>query len=448
MLKYFIILFIFPFLCHAQSLSGSATVSASNTSSSTLYNLITTGSGGSDSASAIKTYIPMGSTFNSGTAADQSPSYYINGSGNIPEFDTGYSSSSRIRHSVTVDNSSNSSIVYLYAAVVDKDDSSNMAVFSGGLYSGSGSGTGQLATINAFANNEITFDLYINNLCYAVADSSSTNCNNLDDNAGVTATALDLTVIIFATSDNLSRFTQVAVSTYDPAGVYYNYKLSNQISTLADAEVILSRLRKGDGRVTAEYSGPVISEFHDVIGYKHDGAGNTVATAINDGLTGSVISEDNGAKESDEIVVKGLENDVAVNISVGFVNRWNFVTKLSPSLTQTPESIEVFLEKQSCYLFSAGFQEEHFILDYFRNFRDRVLLKTELGERFVEFYYATAPEYAPYIYKSNTLSFIMRVLAYGIYWIMQYFWIILFFIFALLLMKIKKLYSRLESKYN
>ncbi|MDH5581024.1 MAG: hypothetical protein OEY33_03895, partial [Bdellovibrionales bacterium] len=261
----------------------------------------------------------------------------------------------------------------------------------------------------------------------------------------VTATELDLTVIIFASSDNLSRFTQVAVSTYDPAGVYYNYRLSNQISTLADAEVILSRLRKGDGRVTAEYSGPVISEFYDVIGYKHTGAGNTVATAINDGLTGSVVSDDNGAKEVDEIVIKGLENDVAVNISVGFVNRWNFVTKLSPSLTQTPESIEVFLEKQSCYLFSAGFQQEHYILDYFRDFRDRFLLRFDLGQRFVELYYATAPQYAPYIYNSELLSFIVRAFAHAIYLIMQYFWMVLFLFSALILLRVKKLYSGLQN---
>jgi hypothetical protein len=445
MLKYFLFIFLFPLVLQAQTLSGSTTVSASNSSSSTLYNLVTTGSGGSDSSSAIKTYIPMGSTFNSVTAADQSLSYYLNGSANIPQFDKGWLRSSRIRHSVTVNNSSNSSIVYLYAAVVDKDDSSNMAVFSGGLYTGSGSGTGQIATINAFTTNEITFDLYINNLCYAVADSSSTNCNNLDDTDAVTATELDLTVIIFASSDNLSRFTQVAVSTYDPAGVYYNYRLSNQISTLADAEVILSRLRKGDGRVTAEYSGPVISEFYDVIGYKHTGAGNTVATAINDGLTGSVVSDDNGAKEVDEIVIKGLENDVAVNISVGFVNRWNFVTKLSPSLTQTPESIEVFLEKQSCYLFSAGFQQEHYILDYFRDFRDRFLLRFDLGQRFVELYYATAPQYAPYIYNSELLSFIVRAFAHAIYLIMQYFWMVLFLFSALILLRVKKLYSGLQN---
>lgn len=433
----FLLTFFISFHVCSQTTTPSTTVQVSNSSTSSLYSMITEGTGGATVTEAIKVYIPIENGH--GTPANK---YYIHGSSNIPHFDTGFGTTftSRIRHTVTVNNAGNTNAVYVYAAVIDKDDSSNMEVFSGSHYATvSSSSSGVLGTISANTNSSITFDLYLNNLCYAVADSSNYNCTNLDDNS-TTETELEVDVLIFVTNSTINRFTQTSVSTYEASGTYYTYKLSNQTTTLANSEVSLSALKKGDGRVTAVYSGPTITEPYDVIGFQHSSGSISAYTPINN-ATGSIVSDNNGTDTDGSVLIKGLNNGTTYNMSVAFVNKWQFASPLSPSLAQTPESIETFLEKQSCYIISAGFQEEHPVLDYFRSFRDSVLLQNSFGRKFVEFYYKTAPKYAPYIYKSDLLSLLVRFLAKLIYFIMNHYLLVFGMLLLILLIPIKRLFS-------
>ena len=59
----------------------------------------------------------------------------------------------------------------------------------------------------------------------------------------------------------------------------------------------------------------------------------------------------------------------------------SFQQSYLPPKKKTPESIINFLDKESCYFVSAGFKDSHYVLDYFRWFRDHVLLKFSLGKR-------------------------------------------------------------------
>ena len=136
-----------------------------------------------------------------------------------------------------------------------------------------------------------------------------------------------------------------------------------------------------------------------------------------------------------------LSNATLYHVTLGYVDKWQFVTKLPVSKSETPESIINFLEKESCYFISAGFKESHYVLDYFRWFRDNVLLKFSLGKAFVNVYYETAPHYAlKYIYPSETLSFLIRTFSYILYFFMTRIWYFaVFFLLVIFYLGLKKI---------
>ena len=125
--------------------------------------------------------------------------------------------------------------------------------------------------------------------------------------------------------------------------------------------------------------------------------------------------------------LKNLSNGTTYTLSTALVNKYQFSTKTSTTSSGEPLEIQALLESQACYLVSAGFQKEHYVLDYFRSIRDNYLLKFEPTKKLVDFYYATAPAYAPVIYKSPKLSLIVRSLSYGMYFFLKFFWYILGF---------------------
>jgi hypothetical protein len=114
-----------------------------------------------------------------------------------------------------------------------------------------------------------------------------------------------------------------------------------------------------------------------------------------------------------------LQNGVEATVSVASIDKFGFSTTLSNSLPGTPLEIEPLLKKTACFLLTAGFGEEHYVITYFRNIRDQVLAENWLGRKFIGFYYSTAPKYALIIYKCETLRLIIRGSAYCLYFILR-----------------------------
>jgi hypothetical protein len=98
-----------------------------------------------------------------------------------------------------------------------------------------------------------------------------------------------------------------------------------------------------------------------------------------------------------------LTNNQEYYFATAALNKFFFATKVSTALAKTPLDIETFLKQQGCYLISAGFQKKHWILEYYRSFRDQWLMSTSLGRSFVRWYYKTAYSYAFIIADSYTL---------------------------------------------
>src|SRR5690606_14454154 len=129
-------------------------------------------------------------------------------------------------------------------------------------------------------------------------------------------------------------------------------------------------------------------------------------------VPGSQLLDLESTSTSGEVTIKPLVNGVTYEIVLLLEDKFQLATQVSAPLTETPQAIEALLEKQACYILSAGFQEEHFITNYFRKLRDKVLLKTTLGTSFVDWYYRTAPHYTPFIYSSPGIAFVVRCMAF------------------------------------
>jgi len=217
-----------------------------------------------------------------------------------------------------------------------------------------------------------------------------------------------------------------------PEGLFVKYSLSNSVDVGEDIAV-LDSLQKGDARLTVNYGGKKITNMKDVIGIVYDNGPNaeladadaddwppqSIAQALSVG--GKLGSKDNGIDVPGRFFVKNLQNNKRYWVGVAFLNKWNFSTYISETRNEEPEEIETFLETKACYLISAGFKKEHYVLEYFRSFRDRILLQSKWGKRFVEFYYSTAPKYAQIIWHNELLSGVVRFFAFIAYFLMRYF---------------------------
>ena len=133
------------------------------------------------------------------------------------------------------------------------------------------------------------------------------------------------------------------------------------------------------------------------------------------GSTGSDEEINNG-----QITVGNLTNGDTYNLSFSKVNKFLFLSNISNSKVGAPQDIQTFLDEQGCYLLSAGFQTNHYVLDYLRDIRDQYLIKVSWGRDLVSFYYNTAPDYTSFIIESPVLSFIMRAMGYFIYFIFKF----------------------------
>jgi hypothetical protein len=67
-------------------------------------------------------------------------------------------------------------------------------------------------------------------------------------------------------------------------------------------------------------------------------------------------------------------------------------------------------------------------LHYFRSFRDNMLLQNQLGTAFVQWYYRSAPHYANFIYHNQALSFTIKVIAFILYYLFNYWYLFAFFV--------------------
>lgn len=234
----------------------------------------------------------------------------------------------------------------------------------------------------------------------------------------LTSETISKKIHLFLSSSNYSAGNDVNSADLDN-GLYLSLNFSDVVS---DSTVTLNNIVNGDKRVFVNYSVPSIpSNPWKLVTFSHN-SGQASMTYFDASKDGSILnsSSESEIQNSGVLEVNNLDNDSVYNISIAAVDKFYFSTLLSSSLEARPESIEVLLEKNACYLLTAGFQHEHYILNYFRLFRDEVLQNSHYGKKFVLWYYRTAPYFAETIYKSPFLSSCVRGIAYLFYFVIKY----------------------------
>jgi len=241
----------------------------------------------------------------------------------------------------------------------------------------------------------------LKNLCDDVSDA----CDDFDTSTPDSNEETLEFFIAFAAKDISGDLADAAES---DDGVFYNLNISDKIP---GGNLIINNAIPGDNKVTLDVAvestlTQMGSELYQTI-IEYDDGNTTEEFAEEPPITSGLID------------LKDLTNGVTYSIRVAPMNKYQIRSIYSTKVSAKPQDIETFLKSQACYLVSAGFQKEHYVLDYFRHIRDAYLLKTEIGKRIVKFYYSTAPKYARVIYQDKTLSFIVIVLSYFLYYAMH-----------------------------
>ena len=276
--------------------------------------------------------------------------------------------------------------------------------------------------INSVTNTTYNFELAPYDVC---AQMSNPSCADLQTRIDEKSTLLYFflsTTSSFATGQTIDP-----ASTYT-GGIYFQLNMSNR--TYSSLTIAITKVRQGDKRAFFEYTGSeTILQPKYIKVFDRGGAATTSDTL--DTVSGTLFTKEYAYNQSGEVAITDLVNSQTYNLSILFVDNYLFATKLSPTAQAKPQQIEELLKKQGCFLLTAGFGEEHEVINYFRHFRDATLVHYKLGRMFIHFYYENAPKYALEIYQSSSLRFVIRSMAYFAYYFFRYFWLVLFFfIFA------------------
>lgn len=291
-------------------------------------------------------------------------------------------------------------------------------------------------------DSAVTMSISPQNICRYIAGASP-NCSSFDQAGSPTKAALSLVVYFFVASTQDTFGTTVAdLPTTYPEGLFFKINLSSKTYSAADIVVALNDLRKGDRHLTGTFSSSSTistSDFKETVAFNHaTGAPGCTLPGPVSGCAGAFFSNSISSGQSGEFNLTNLVNETPYTISVGLADKYGFVSALSNYDTETPIAIEELLKKQSCYILTAGFGEEHYITNFFRSYRDHVLAHSWFGKNFIRAYYHSAPHYALIIYKSEAMRFVIRTMAYILYFFFNYGILVLLFFSSCYYLNLRK----------
>ena len=309
------------------------------------------------------------------------------------------------------------------------------------------------STYSNYSNSLLNFSITAKDICKSViVNNISTVCNSatgaLDSSS--TTSVLFKPMLYFFLSDQALAIDGTSV--IDPTnanysgGVYFEAQMSNRIFDSSALIVSMGSFRKGDARLIGSFSANATMDttlFKKVIAYQYTDTTTPIVSNLPIGLAtaGSILANDIAITQSGDFTLSGLTNSQNYKISLAFEDNFLFATTLSYSQSGSPTQIEELLKKQACFLLTAGFGEEHYVINYFRHYRDHVLSNSFLGKKFIRLYYQSAPKYALIIYKHEALRSTIRLFAYLLYFFFNFYWLILLFsaLFIFLIFKKNKM---------
>lgn len=280
------------------------------------------------------------------------------------------------------------------------------------------------------ANSTVDVFVRLNELCENGRDTCDTDVEELattSDNISFTQM-----IYLFPSNSTFDQDSSIDTASAENDGVFLELHVSSEIpqDLSVGNNFNYVSLKRGDTQLIANYTGASSVDVGEGSAYKILIISSDTAIAANDDFATHHVADENDYTlkdfaDSGQIAIPGLTNGTNYFVSLGVVNKYKFVSHLTESKSGTPLEIEKFLQTSACYFISAGFQTDHYVLHYLRNFRDQTLVKTFFGKMFIKWYYRTAPQYTHYIYNSPVLSAVMRGVGYSSYFILKYWQILM-----------------------
>ena len=207
-----------------------------------------------------------------------------------------------------------------------------------------------------------------------------------------------------------------------PEGYYITLKMSSEITTTAP---VLDKIYKGERRLKVFFQGIKINDVDSLYAYIQDlgkistdkecdlkappPASSYQNLPDNDKEKHKKL---NSKSEAGAVFIRNLKNRYCYSIQLYYRDKYQFTTHVSNGRNASPELLIKLLEKNSCFLLTAGFGGDDPLIDDFRHFRDHTLSHTPWGRAFIHFYYRHAPTYAPALATSPLLSALIRTTAH------------------------------------
>ncbi len=426
-------------------------VSATNLTAGGTFNEMIVDSGSNTLSSPHEVYIPIRNTTN---LADINAHHTFNSDNDVPEIllaDAGSTSADRQRAVVNLHlniTPDSSDARHLYAVVQWGDDSANDEFQIVADINGN-------AKIRTFfttsAQNDIDIKFNIGDLCFEGSIKSGEVCKELDNQgAGDNLVTKKVKMFLFLSDENYGVGDNDIDIDEHSDGLFVQLNLSSEVpesaATLNTGAPILDNAESGDSEVSINLADTdnvdiSSSDFHGIYFFNLGSVQSAQDySAVRASRIDYTLGEDIREEDNKPIVLKDLINSQVYYIGLAYVNKYQLASDASNTIEARPLEIEAFLESQTCYFVSAGFKEEHYVLQYFKYIRDRYLLKTYFGKKLVHLYYSSAKQYARVIWFNPKLSALVRFISYGVYYVMNYFYQIFLTIIGLLF--IRKFYLK------
>ncbi len=250
----------------------------------------------------------------------------------------------------------------------------------------------------------------------ALCLTDSVVCEGFSDSTASIKPNLELVIFVASSDADYSNNDDVNVDDIpDAVGQALFFKLIMSSSTIISSQTpLITADYDGDSMGVIEYTGDFGSNskyISRIVSYTDTSSGT---------LKGASLREVNeGVGEEGSITVRNLANNQTYFSSIAYVDHFGFTSQLSSEVTLTPRPIEALLAANQCYFVTAGFQRNHYVLNYFRYIRDEFLLKSTVGKAFVDFYYSSAPQYVGYILNNKSIAHRVKSYSFSTYFVLQ-----------------------------
>ena len=272
------------------------------------------------------------------------------------------------------------------------------------------SGTDEYRIVKEISSSELEDPFVgLDDLC----DTNELDCDTLTDSIASINDKLSLVFFYKPKDTDYSKNDVVEIPDAVNQALFFKLVMSAAVSDIQTNGVISSAaLFAGDSMAIAEYNGDhgANSAYVSRLAYYLD-------SVVADKSDFKGVLEGKG--EEGVAKITKLQNNVAVFLGLAYLDHFGFIGQIKDFGSVTPRPIETLLAENQCYLVTAGFQRDHYVLNYFRSVRDNILAKTWAGRLFIDFYYGSAPRFVDYILENRYLAFNIKKLSFSTYFVLQ-----------------------------